>query len=87
MDEFATVDVNQGNPPPEKLQARFNDPAQARVQKLPCALEGLDSKAVHFPPGVRTNLMCTPRANTSLSPTGSGWWVTRPVSTSSAPAM
>ena len=21
MDEFATVDVNQGNPPPEKLQA------------------------------------------------------------------
>lgn len=55
MDEFATVDVNQGNPPPEKLQALFNDPAQARVQKLPCALEGLDSKAVHFPAGVRTN--------------------------------
>lgn len=55
MDEFATVDVNQGNLPPEKLQGLFNDPDQVRVQKLPCALEGLDSKAVHFPPGVRTN--------------------------------
>ena len=28
MDEFATVDVNQGNPPPEKLQALFNLPEQ-----------------------------------------------------------
>lgn len=55
MDEFATVDASQGNPPPEQLQALFNDPEQARVQKLPCALEGLGSKAVHFPAGVRTN--------------------------------
>ena len=55
MDEFATVDVNQGNPPLEKLQALFNDPEQVRVQTLPCALDGLSSKAVHFPAGVRTN--------------------------------
>ena len=55
MDEFATVDVNQANPPPEKLQALFNLPDQVRVQGLPCALEGLTSKAVHFPAGVRTN--------------------------------
>ena len=55
MDEFATVDVHQGNPPPQKLQALFSDPDQVRVQSLPCALEGLTSKAVHFPAGVRTN--------------------------------
>lgn len=55
MDEFATVDVNQGNPPPQKLEALFNDPEQVRVQALPCALDGLSSKAVHFPAGIRTN--------------------------------
>lgn len=54
MDEFATVDVSQGNPPPEKLRPLFSDPEQVRVQALPCALEGLSSKAVHFPAGVRT---------------------------------
>lgn len=55
MDEFATVDVSRGNPPPEKLQALFSDPEQVRVQALPCSLEGMSSKAVHFPAGVRTN--------------------------------
>ena len=55
MDQIATVDVNQGNPPPAKLEALFNHPERVRVQALPCALVGLTSKAVHFPAGVRTN--------------------------------
>lgn len=56
MDQFATVDAaGAGNPPPVKLQALFSDPEQVRVQALPCALEGLTSKAVHFPAGVRTH--------------------------------
>lgn len=54
MDQFATVDASQGAPPPDKLHALFSDPDQVRVQPLPCALEGLSSKAVHFPAGVRT---------------------------------
>lgn len=72
MDEFATVDVNQGKPPPEKLQALFNDPEQVRVQSLPCALEGMGSKAVHFPAGVRTNPHVHTRASTSSSSRASG---------------
>ncbi len=54
MDEFATVDANQGSPVPEKLTALFNDAEKVRVQALPCALPGLDSKAVHFAAGART---------------------------------
>jgi len=72
MDEFATVDVSQGNPPPEKLQALFNDPDQVRVQKLPCALEGLDSKAVHFPAGGRTNPHAHPQGQHIIVTAGVG---------------
>lgn len=55
MDEFATVDISQGNPPPEKLHALFSNPELVRVQPLPCSLGGMNSKAVHFPAGVRTH--------------------------------
>lgn len=72
MDEFATVDVTQGNPPPEQLQALFNDPGQVRVQKLPCALEGLTSKAVHFPAGVRTNPHVHTRGQHIIVTSGTG---------------
>lgn len=54
MDEFATADAKQGVEVPGPLQALFNDPDQVRVQALPCALPGLDSKAVHFAAGART---------------------------------
>jgi len=54
MDEFATADAGKGGPVPESLQALFNDAQQVRVQKLPCALPGLGSKAVHFSAGART---------------------------------
>lgn len=40
---------------PRETAGAFNAPEQVRVQALPCALEGLNSKAVHFPAGVRTN--------------------------------
>lgn len=55
MDEFASVDAAQGVAVPAPLQALFNDAGQVRVQKLPCALPGLDSKVVHFAAGARTN--------------------------------
>lgn len=54
MDEFATVDATQGMPVPGPLQPLFNDAERVRVQKLPCALPGLTSKAVHFHAGART---------------------------------
>ncbi len=54
MDEFATVDAAAGNSPPPALEALFNDAARVRVQGLPCELEGLNSKAVHFEAGART---------------------------------
>lgn len=54
MDEIATVDAEQAVPVPAPLQALFNDADEVRVQKLPCALPGLDSKAVHFSAGART---------------------------------
>lgn len=54
MDEFATVDREQGIPVPEQLKALFNNADDVRVQKLPCALPGLVSKAVHFSAGART---------------------------------
>lgn len=54
MDEFASADAKQGVPVPEPLQALFNDANAVRVQKLPCALPGLDCKAVHFEAGART---------------------------------
>ncbi len=54
MDEFATPDANLGAAVPEALQALFEDPSGVRVQKLPCLLPGLTSKAVHFAAGART---------------------------------
>ena len=54
MDEFATADAAKGVPVPDPLKALFNNADDVRVQKLPCALPGLDSKVVHFAAGART---------------------------------
>ena len=54
MDEFATVDPTKGAAVPDALRALFNDPDKVRVQKLPCEIPGLASKAVHFAAGART---------------------------------
>ena len=39
---------------PAALQALFEDASGVRVQALPCELEGVGSKAVHFSAGART---------------------------------
>lgn len=54
VDEFATADAAKGVPVPDQLKALFNKPDEVRVQKLPCLLPGLESKAVHFNAGART---------------------------------
>ncbi len=54
MDEFGTTAKAAGDAVPESLRTLFNNPDDVRVQKLPCALPGLDSLAVHFGAGART---------------------------------
>lgn len=73
-------------PAPEKLQALFNAPEQVRVQALPCALEGLNSKAVHFPAGVRTNPHLHPQGQHIVVTHGVGVGETKPASASYARA-
>lgn len=54
MDEFATADAKTGVPVPDALKALFNNADEVRVQKFPCLLPGMESKAVHFNAGART---------------------------------
>lgn len=54
MDEFATIDANQGVPVPDALTALFNDAEKVRIQPMPSGLPGHRSIAVHFSAGART---------------------------------
>lgn len=54
MNEFASVDPKNSIAVPDGLKALFNDADEVRVQKLPCLLPGLESKAVFFNAGART---------------------------------
>jgi quercetin dioxygenase-like cupin family protein len=54
MNEYTEVDAENSIAVPDGLKALFNDAGEVRVQKLPCLLPGLESKAVFFNAGART---------------------------------
>ncbi len=54
MNEYATVDIKSAIAIPEPSRALFENADICKLQKLPVALPGLDSKAVFFEKGGRT---------------------------------
>ena len=54
MDDFGKTVGETGDPVPDQLRSLFNNPDNVRIQKLPSALPGFDSLAVHFGAGTRT---------------------------------